>query len=1600
MGTSPFYYFHFFARALGVALAVLLLGAGSGLAHARASSLNEFDSRQFRAIPGLDEALVANGHTSAAENLALDKATRAFLLVPQPGNDFAEHAEPLAAFARQYPLSPWNTALQTNLGLGYYRAGYFGKAIASFRAGWEAGRTSTEPTVMAIADRALGELAVMYARVGESGPLFAVLKAADDRVIRGQATELITSARESLWTFKHEPGAAYLCGPKALKNLLTALGYEVEVIAAVDRIQSPDGGFSLAQVSAFARQAGLRHRLIRRERGADVPVPSVIHWKVAHFAAVLEQRNGKYLVADPTFGGRTFWMTKTAIDSESTGYFLVPGSAPSSDGWQLASAAQAEAIQGKGSTAFNNQNAYTPNDEMLYPDNSSCGMCRANAVMMLVSARLTDTPVGYIPPKGPSAMVRLTYNQREGNFPASFNYFNIGPKWNVNFLSFVEDEAAGDTDLGNHSVRRRYEMGGGVIEYPSLSRYGAYADGTQAWAEPRTGNLLRRVPANGAIQRYELMRADGGKYVYSRGDGATSGLRRLFLTQIVDAAGNTMALNYDDALRLLSVTDATGRKTVFTYAVNSRRITAISDPFGRSATLEYDSNGHLAAIVDMLGLRSSFTYGYSSRSVAPSNLERATPGGYVVQQNRVDAGPLLPGMPGAPVSRGEYLVTSMATPYGTTRFSFGWKDLDNSRFLNITDPLGQTERIEFRLKAPGIPSKDPDAPSCGTSSAAGSAYGQYTDYRNTFHWDKHVYPLAQGDYTRAKILHWQHADPNTTSGILESVKAPLQSRIAYSYMEVDKFVRATCQKMDDGTERQTSIDRGFQGLPTRIFDAVGREYNFIYDHSLGAPLLTGINARAAPTARFTYNAQRQPVTYTDAAGQLNQYTYNPAGQVITATNPLGNTTTYSYDSLGRLTTVFNAQSAVQASFTFDGFDRVASTTDSEGYTLRYAYDAMNRVTRITYPDATTTERSYDNLDLSSVKDRLGRTTRYQYDANRRLVAVTDPLARVTRYSYYANDILKSLTDPKGNVTRWDIDIQGRQTAKRYADGTTETYAYGSMSGRLQSITDARGYTKTYTYNADDAVARIAYPPASGTANVSFIYDGLFPRLTTMQDGIGTTQFSYGPLGQVGANNLVREDGPYNNDTIDYGYDAAGRMVSRTVDGEVESFQYDALGRVIRNANALGSFDRRYLGQTQQLVSESSGIVGATWQYLDNIGDRRLSAIGQIGAARGFSYTTTPENRITAMREGVSGSTFTQEWTYGHDATDRLTQARTFTGDSYSYGYDDADNLSSIKGVSASYNAVNQIQTLGGVPYTYDAAGNVLHDGTRTYSWDGENRLIGIAYAGQPGRTSTFRYDGFGRRLAIVETSTGGSAETRFLWCEGATPCQARNVSDATAGRFYQQGAVIAGNSKLYFARDHLGSVRDVLNAETGARISSYDFDSYGNQRVAGLPVDFGYAGMLNHGASGLNLTWFRAYDPNSGRWLSRDPIEESGGLNMYAYVGGRPINYVDPLGLEDCPDGGTPDHPFRDKVKKQLLKKTPKIIMKLLKEYLKPLKDSPEFSGYKKDLDTIIEAAKQGGEGAHDVLSAKRRYSDPSIFDDNFDQNKLAPKYQSPEFNP
>jgi len=1540
----------------------------------------------MRYVPGLQEPLVATGATTLKEDADLDAALAAYRSAPErlgPQADFADYAKPLVDFVSQHPDSLWNAAILTDLGCGYYSAGYFTRALTSWQKSWELGRNATSPQAKIMVDRAVGELARMHARLGHEEELESLFADISQRPISGPASGMIQGAREALSYFQHDPGV-YLCGPKALRNLLTALKASPSEMKIVDDARSGPHGFSLTQLAALADETKLNYKLIYREAGQPVPVPSVINWKAHHYAAITGKERGRYQVQDPTFGGYAGGvLTAEAIDAESSGYFLVPTSvfdATPNSGWRTVNAGsdEARAVYGMGPSTGFIVGAVTTNDKHLHCEGtgapgapiwanlttdapqvalqqSSCApaMTLANAIMMPVSLNLTDTPVGYLPQKGPSARVTLFYNQREDQQPANFSFSNVGPDWTHSWLAYVQDDP---NNPG--SMVSRYASGGGGIMYPMGSYNSTYGTFTP---DTYDNSQLVRIPPTGPAMSYQRNLPDGSTEIYQASNLATSFPRLMFLTQVIDPAGNISTLNYNvnssnNQVLLTSVTDATGRSTTFTYGMPSYPllITAITDAFGRSSQATYDSMQRLVSITDPIGITSSFNYG--------SQME-------------------------------PNFITALTTPYGTSVFSDalptgdpGSPETGTTRALTLKDPLGYTEFLYF-YQYPGF--INPTDPVSTVPTAMGiNTINNYLDDRDTFYYDQHAfnYPGAitlNSDGTintenpyDSHITHWVH-DPYDfvhqmyiTGRAPESIKPPLENRVWYNYPNqpiicgpdgngpcpvaggtLDRPSAAGRVLVDGPTQQQVSTATYNTcptnpitcfGKPTSLTDPLGRMTTFTYAANNINLLAVQQNAAsgAKTIASFTYNTKHEPVTYTGADGQVWHYAYNSAGQLTSISDPNSGVTSFAYDSIGRLVYVQDANQQTFLTLTYDSADRVRTRTDSQGYVLTYSYDNLDRVTQILYPDGTTDLYNYNfpngtpSLELRKHTDRLGRVTTYGYDADRRLTSVTEPISsgvnRTTSYDYYENGVLKNITDANGNVTHWDIDLESRPVSKTYAYGTpnaeTETLMYEATTSRLMSLTDALAQVKSYIYAVDDRLTGITYTnTVNPTPNVTFAYDAFFPRLTSMTDGTGTSTYTYTAIGTNGALQLASENGPFNNDSIGYTYDALGRLSTRTIPGANEGFTYDAISRLTSHSTGLGTFNYSYLGETGQTTSRSvtnGGVhISSGWTYDTNTNGRRLIRITNSGETRSYSFSylipggggaNNPYEvqGLNAIASSPLHPFSPLRYVYGYDFSDRLLFATLPSLQSpynYRYRYDLLDNATSVTDgqnqTQATYNGLNEISTWGSNNYFYDLDGNLLSgDGTHTYKWDAENQLVEIDYVGS-NQKNQFAYDGLGRRIVGVDTAPeGGTTTTRYLWCEDGRVCQTRDGGDNVMRRFTVEGELLVGaGQKLIYMPDQLGSARDILDGTTGGLVAAYDFTPYGSiaRSYGNTNVHYPFAGLFVHpGQATLNFATYRQLDGVTGRFLNRDPIRENGGTNLYSYVQGSPVGYYDPIGLD------------------------------------------------------------------------------------------------------
>ena len=214
-------------------------------------------------------------------------------------------------------------------------------------------------------------------------------------------------------------------------------------------------------------------------------------------------------------------------------------------------------------------------------------------------------------------------------------------------------------------------------------------------------------------------------------------------------------------------------------------------------------------------------------------------------------------------------------------------------------------------------------------------------------------------------------------------------------------------------------------------------------------------------------------------------------------------------------------------------------------------------------------------------------------------------------------------------------------------------------------------------------------------------------------------------------------------------------------------------------------------------------------------------------------------------------------------------------------------------------------TAGGVQKTleYDANGNLRYERDtngsvlREFQWDAKNRLVKII---DDSHETHFRYDGLDRRVGIVEKENGVEQSNQvFIW-DGTQIVQKRDSTGATVERNYFDLGFEEGDSNYYYTKDHLGSIREVVASDGTTVESIYDYSPWGEVTKTGgtgVESDFLYTGHLYHFPSDLHLALYRAYDPELGMWLSRDPIAENGGLNLYAYVGNNPVMLYDLFGL-------------------------------------------------------------------------------------------------------
>lgn len=646
-------------------------------------------------------------------------------------------------------------------------------------------------------------------------------------------------------------------------------------------------------------------------------------------------------------------------------------------------------------------------------------------------------------------------------------------------------------------------------------------------------------------------------------------------------------------------------------------------------------------------------------------------------------------------------------------------------------------------------------------------------------------------------------------------------------------------------------------------------------------------------------------------------------------------------------------------FNVTDFERIAGLTnkyDPFSITNMIEYLTVNgRTWASQYTTADRQTVSYTPMGRQSVvrTDALGRPVYLQssgvsavsneYDAAGRLVKTAQGEGagtRVVQLQYAADGTLRSVNNTLGEQVLMFADRIGRLTNQVFADANTLNLAYDRSSAPVKYLLP-HGTEHQYGYNPVGLTERYSSPSVDSVPTNTFWRYNAARQMDYLVKPDGTVISNvYDSAGRLVATR-AEKDGAV--DEIDYTYDSAGRVGSASRSGNAIQYSYDAFLLTDEQTPA-GTVTRGYDDDFRVTSLTLNGSMGVSYAYDD---DGLLIQAGDISLARdpttGFLTGTTLGNitdqrthngfgEVSQYTANVSGNPV-YTVAYNYDALGRITnQAETIDSNTAnkSYVYDNRGRLT-------------QVMTNGSLSesYTYDANGNALtryaSRFTNDATYDSQDRMLsyddlsfGYSLNGEQtnrtigGQTTSLAYDLFGQ-LASVALPDGriisydkdalgritakrvnGAIVKGWIYKDGLKPIAETDASGNIISVFiygsspFTPDYMMKNGNTYRLIRDHVGSVRLVVDTATGTVAQRIDYDSFGNvlSDTAHGFQPFGFQSGLYDNDTGFVQFGARWYDPLTGRWLSKDSLLLAAGWNVYVFCNNNPVALIDPLGLD------------------------------------------------------------------------------------------------------
>jgi RHS repeat-associated protein len=553
-------------------------------------------------------------------------------------------------------------------------------------------------------------------------------------------------------------------------------------------------------------------------------------------------------------------------------------------------------------------------------------------------------------------------------------------------------------------------------------------------------------------------------------------------------------------------------------------------------------------------------------------------------------------------------------------------------------------------------------------------------------------------------------------------------------------------------------------------------------------------------AAFPYQGAIDYAQHPD--GSRVYYKYNAALQTTNVIDELGKTWAFQFNEVGRLTQMVTP-SGYQSAFTYTngGFD-LATASEAGTQVLSIGYDAKRDIAAITNALNQPTRFSYDAYGrMTNVTDAAGIATAYEYGPDFWLSRIARAGYTLATYSLDEKGRVTNAVGPHGVSTAYEYDGLNRLTGLTLPGERSYAWVYETNSLNLQKTLDRTGRRTLFAYNEANRLTKVAAHDWSFTG-FEYAGDGNISALTDAEGN--KTRFSYDTRGRMAQKTYPEGDG------VQAGYTSNSLLQTFTSGrGIVTTHKYDPAGLLTN-------------------ISYSATNTPTMRFRYDN--RNRLVWMADGWSTNSYFYDTA--SRLTNVVE-VQGAS-TQQWTYGFDSLDRLTEiVWQVTGNTNRFAtvfqHDSLDRVTNIMSRPGAFgvaytNAGLQVARIAfpngqTIARAYDGLGrltNLTHaGGTWAYGFDTRDQIIRCVDPSN--NVFTSRYDDQGRlieTLALNGTNVLAQYPQRFIYD------RVGNRVQATEGKQQRSYTYNVNNQLKLYERPKSTTVRGYVNEASTIHVRS------------------------------------------------------------------------------------------------------------------------------------------------------------------------------------